>query len=155
MPSMFTETHEIHVAPSASSPQPAACMSTMGRGQRTPPPANAARPHHAYVFANKRSTRLKVLVHDGIGIWLAARRLYQGRFVWPGMTVRDNLELGAVTRADKAEKRRTIDEVMSLFPTLARKSADRGRGANQHHLPNPRFMDIVMRGARASQQRGR
>lgn len=35
----------------------------------------AARPHHAYVFANKRSTRLKVLVHDGIGIWLAARRL--------------------------------------------------------------------------------
>jgi transposase len=44
----------------------------------------AARPHHAYVFANKRSTRLKVLVHDGIGIWLAARRLYRGRFVWPG-----------------------------------------------------------------------
>lgn len=44
----------------------------------------AARPHHAYVFANRRSTRLKVLVHDGIGIWLAARRLYQGRFVWPG-----------------------------------------------------------------------
>lgn len=43
----------------------------------------AARPHHAYVFANKRSTRLKVLVHDGIGIWLAARRLNQGRFTWP------------------------------------------------------------------------
>lgn len=43
----------------------------------------AARPHHAYVFANRRSTRLKVLVHDGVGIWLAARRLYQGRFVWP------------------------------------------------------------------------
>lgn len=43
----------------------------------------AARPHHAYVFANKRSTRLKVLVHDGIGVWLAARRLHQGRFVWP------------------------------------------------------------------------
>jgi transposase len=44
----------------------------------------AARPHHAYVFANKRSTRLKVLVHDGFGIWLAARRLHQGPFVWPG-----------------------------------------------------------------------
>ena len=44
----------------------------------------AARPHHAYVFANKRFTRLKVLVHDGIGIWLAARRLQQGRFIWPG-----------------------------------------------------------------------
>jgi transposase len=44
----------------------------------------SARPHHAYVFANKRSTRLKLLVHDGIGIWLAARRLHQGRFIWPG-----------------------------------------------------------------------
>jgi len=44
----------------------------------------SARPHHAYVFTNKRSTLLKVLVHDGIGIWLAARRLHHGRFVWPG-----------------------------------------------------------------------
>ena len=38
----------------------------------------AANPHHAYVFANRRGDRLKVLVHDGIGIWLAARRLYGG-----------------------------------------------------------------------------
>ena len=44
----------------------------------------AARPHHAYLFANRRANRMKVLVHDGIGIWLAARRLHQGRFVWPG-----------------------------------------------------------------------
>jgi transposase len=43
----------------------------------------SARPHHAYLFANRRANRLKVLVHDGIGIWLAARRLHQGRFVWP------------------------------------------------------------------------
>ena len=42
----------------------------------------AAQPHHAYVFANRSGNRLKVLVHDGIGIWLAARRLYRGRFVW-------------------------------------------------------------------------
>lgn len=42
-----------------------------------------ARPHHAYLFANRRATRLKVLVHDGIGVWLAARRLNAGRFVWP------------------------------------------------------------------------
>jgi transposase len=39
-------------------------------------------PPHAYVFANKRANRLKILVHDGIGIWLAARRLHQGKFVW-------------------------------------------------------------------------
>ena len=43
----------------------------------------SARPHHAYLFANKRANRLKVLIHDGIGIWLAVRRLHQGRFVWP------------------------------------------------------------------------
>ena len=43
----------------------------------------AARPHHAYLFANRRATRMKVLVHDGIGVWLAARRLNVGRFVWP------------------------------------------------------------------------
>lgn len=41
-----------------------------------------ARPHHAYLFANARANRLKVLVHDGFGIWLAARRLHQGKFVW-------------------------------------------------------------------------
>ncbi len=27
-----------------------------------------ARAHHAYLFANRRANRLKVLVHDGIGI---------------------------------------------------------------------------------------
>ena len=48
----------------------------------------AARPHHAYLFANRRANRMKVLVHDGIGIWLATRRLHRGRFVWSG--VNDN-----------------------------------------------------------------
>lgn len=43
----------------------------------------AARPHHAYIFANRRATRIKVLVHDGFGVWLAARRLNQGKFCWP------------------------------------------------------------------------
>lgn len=43
----------------------------------------AAHPHHAYLFANRRGNRMKVLVHDGVGVWLAARRLNQGRFVWP------------------------------------------------------------------------
>ena len=41
-----------------------------------------ARAHHAYLFANRHSTRMKVLVYDGLGIWLAARRLNKGRFVW-------------------------------------------------------------------------
>ena len=42
----------------------------------------AAMPHHGYLFANRRGTRMKVLIHDGHGIWLAHRRLNQGRFYW-------------------------------------------------------------------------
>jgi transposase len=55
----------------------------------------AARPHHAYLFTNKRANRLKVLVHDGIGVWLAARRLNAGKFIWP----RDAATTLSVTRA--------------------------------------------------------
>jgi transposase len=55
----------------------------------------AARPHHAYLFANRRANRMKVLVHDGIGIWLAARRLHQGKFVWP----HDSASTICITRA--------------------------------------------------------
>jgi transposase len=40
-----------------------------------------AHPHTAYLFANRRTNRMKVLVHDGIGFWLAARRLHQSHFV--------------------------------------------------------------------------
>ncbi|MDM9653257.1 IS66 family insertion sequence element accessory protein TnpB [Pseudomonas wenzhouensis] len=45
----------------------------------------AAKPHCAYLFANRRANRMKVLVHDGVAIWLAARRLNQGKFHWPGI----------------------------------------------------------------------
>ena len=41
-----------------------------------------AKPHHAYLFANKRGNRMKVLVHDDFGLWLASRRLHEGKFVW-------------------------------------------------------------------------
>ena len=60
----------------------------------------AARPHHAYVFANQRATRMKILVHDGVGLWLAARRLHQGKFVWapPGSpnVALEHAQLGAL-----------------------------------------------------------
>ena len=37
----------------------------------------------AYVFCNRRTSRMKVLVVDAQGVWLATRRLHQGRFIWP------------------------------------------------------------------------
>ena len=43
----------------------------------------AARAHHGYLFANARQTRIKLLVHDGFGVWCAARRLNKGSFEWP------------------------------------------------------------------------
>jgi branched-chain amino acid transport system ATP-binding protein len=49
----------------------------------------------------------------------------QGRFVWQGMTVLDNLLLGAVTRSDKAEIRASVADAFTLFPTLQRRQADR------------------------------
>lgn len=39
--------------------------------------------HHGYLFANARASRIKLLVHDGFGVWCACRRLNQGHFVWP------------------------------------------------------------------------
>lgn len=45
--------------------------------------ALGAQAHHAYVFANRRADRLKVLVYDGAGMWLCTRRLQSGGFAWP------------------------------------------------------------------------
>lgn len=39
----------------------------------------AAKPHCAYLFANRRANRMKVLVHDGMGVWLFAGSLRSGR----------------------------------------------------------------------------
>ncbi|MDB5909625.1 MAG: hypothetical protein JWP34_3739 [Massilia sp.] len=37
----------------------------------------------AYVFSNKRRTRLKLACWDGNGDWLCVRRLHRGQFTWP------------------------------------------------------------------------
>lgn len=54
----------------------------------------SAQAHHGYLFANARGTRMKLVVHDGFGVWCATRRLNQGRFLWP----RDGAALPALTR---------------------------------------------------------
>jgi branched-chain amino acid transport system ATP-binding protein len=49
----------------------------------------------------------------------------QGREVWSGMTVRDNLELGAVQRRDRGGIAADLDAVFALFPVL--RERQRGR----------------------------
>lgn len=58
-----------------------------------------AKPHCAYVFTNRRANRLKILMCDGFGIWLASRKLYRGRFLsgdGSGTLVLDEQQLQAL-----------------------------------------------------------
>ena len=57
-----------------------------------------AQAHHGYLFANARATRIKLLVHDGFGVWCASRRLNAGSFVWPP-SVADSAAPMALTKA--------------------------------------------------------
>jgi hypothetical protein len=42
--------------------------------------------HHGYLLANARGNRIKLLLHDGFGLWCAARRLNQGGFELTSLT---------------------------------------------------------------------
>ncbi|UQU63086.1 ABC transporter ATP-binding protein [Couchioplanes caeruleus] len=42
----------------------------------------------------------------------------EGRGIFPGMTVRENLEMGAYTRRNRAEIKEDMDRAFSLFPRL-------------------------------------
>jgi branched-chain amino acid transport system ATP-binding protein len=70
-------------------------------------------------FAGADVTRLAPERRARLGIGYVP----EGRRVFPGMTVRDNLEVAA--RAPGAERRRRIEEVFALFPALADASGAR------------------------------
>ncbi|NJN05530.1 MAG: IS66 family insertion sequence element accessory protein TnpB [Rhodobacteraceae bacterium] len=52
-----------------------------------------------YVFVNRRRTRLKILFWDGTGLWVACKRLEQGRFSWPKPSTKNQKRLSLTPEA--------------------------------------------------------
>jgi branched-chain amino acid transport system ATP-binding protein len=65
--------------------------------------------------ADLRATKVEQMVRRGIA------HVPEGRGVVTELTVDENLRLGGLWRADKADSRKALDEVYDLFPPLARR----------------------------------
>lgn len=50
----------------------------------------------------------------------------EGRLIFPDLTVRENLDLGAFLRKDQNEARKDLDYVFDLFPILSKRSKQQG-----------------------------
>jgi branched-chain amino acid transport system ATP-binding protein len=62
---------------------------------------------------------VKAQMHDMVGLGIA--QCIEGRKVFTGLTVQENLELGAYAPRARAQQRATQDRVYSLFPILAQR----------------------------------
>ncbi|MBN8958945.1 MAG: ABC transporter ATP-binding protein [Rhizobiales bacterium] len=69
-------------------------------------------------FAGKSLLRVPSYDRVNEGICLSP----EGRQVFPDMTVRENLLLGAFCKRAKADRAKTLDEVLSVFPRLAERA---------------------------------
>ncbi|WP_436531934.1 ABC transporter ATP-binding protein [Actinoplanes sp. HUAS TT8] len=66
------------------------------------------------LFEGSSLSRIPAHRRPGMGIALVP----EGRELWPQMTVRENLELGAYDRSARAHRSASLDHVHELFPTL-------------------------------------
>ena len=71
----------------------------------------------AIVFEGRDITALPPHRFIAAGIALVP----EGRRLFTGMTVRENLELGSYLKAARAERRKSLDAVLELFPALREK----------------------------------
>jgi transposase len=92
----------------------------------------AAKAHHAYLFANRRANRMKVLVHDGFGLWLCARRLHQGHFVWPHSPTSTSVPGTHDAPPSLTLSRAQLDALVLGLPW--QRLADAGAGAGAIHI---------------------
>ena len=73
-------------------------------------------------FAGQDITRMRADLRVRLGIGQSP----EGRGIFPGMTVVENLEMGAYTRRDTAAIREDMDRVFGLFPRLLERSKQAG-----------------------------
>jgi branched-chain amino acid transport system ATP-binding protein len=74
------------------------------------------------IFAGEDITRLRPDLRVVRGLCLAP----EGRGIFPGMNVLENLEMGAYTRRDRAGIAADLDRVFTLFPRLAERRRQAG-----------------------------
>lgn len=67
------------------------------------------------IFDGKDITSLRADERVRVGLCLAP----EGRGIFPGMTVTENLDMGAYTRRDRPEVAKDFERVFGLFPRLA------------------------------------
>jgi branched-chain amino acid transport system ATP-binding protein len=72
-----------------------------------------------------RGTDLTTISPDAI-VRLGVVQSPEGRRIFPRMTVKENLELGAYARDDVAQIRQDLDDVLALFPRLRERLAQKG-----------------------------
>jgi len=73
-------------------------------------------------FAGRRIERLATAARMQLGIV----HVPEGRQIFAGLTVLENLELGSYVRAARAHRRESLERVLALFPILAER---RGQAA--------------------------
>src|SRR2546430_11211409 len=73
-------------------------------------------------FAGQDITRLRADLRVVRGVSQSP----EGRGIFPGMTVLDNLEMGAYTRRDRAEINSDLERVFTLFPRLRERQRQAG-----------------------------
>ncbi|BCJ63281.1 ABC transporter ATP-binding protein [Polymorphospora rubra] len=76
----------------------------------------------AIKFAGEDITKLRADLRVQRGLCQAP----EGRGIFPGMSVLENLEMGAYTRKDKAGIAADLDRVLNLFPRLAERRKQSG-----------------------------
>lgn len=77
---------------------------------------------HVFIFCNRKRDRLKLLLWDGSGLWVCAKRLEKGTFAWPA--------------ADDPAVRVTSEELALLLGGIDLRATKKRRWYRRDSAPN-------------------